>query len=102
MIQCTMVHQGSIERLVTQSQTVLADQRDACEQSYSVLTDWSLCADKADETVPDSIRTTLRPIVSAFMMFFREKNKEVDVMKREHDERCKGYSELLFFPPDIE
>ncbi len=97
-----MMHQGSIERLVTQSQTVLADQRSACEQSYAVLTDWGLCTDKADETVPDVLRSILRPAVSNIMMFFREKNKEVDVMKREHDERCKGYIELIFYPPDIE
>jgi len=99
---CNGEHQSSLDTLTAQSQTVLANHKGGCMQSYAVLTEWNLCIAKADEVVPVPFQRMLGSIVSGGMMFFREKTKDIDMLKREHDERCEGYTELLFYPPDTE
>lgn len=102
LFSCNKEHQVSLDTIIAQSQTVLASHKDGCLQSYSVLTDWNVCTEKAGEVVPVSLQFFIRPLVSNIMMFFREKIKDIEVLKHEHDDRCQGYTELLFFPPDVE
>lgn len=99
---CNEANQGSLDTILAQSQTVLADRRDGCNASYEVVTSWDLCLIAADSAVPARWASFIKPATMNMMMFFREQKKDITVIKREHDERCKGYSELMFFPPDEE
>ena len=99
---CNVEFQDSLDTIATQSQTVLSDWKSACTRSYAVLTDWDICLIQAEGQSPEKLILWLRPVVSTFMLFFQEKEKDMDVMKRDHDERCKAYTELMFYPPENE
>lgn len=95
---CNSVHQVSIDTIMSQSQTVLADPYVTCSASYEVLMEWETCLQKSEAGIPVWMTDIVRPFVSSVMMFFREKNKDIEVLKHEHDLRCKDYQALLFFP----
>lgn len=99
---CNDSYQGSLDTLTAQSQTVLADHYGGCSASYTLLTDWELCLVQSETTVPVKLRPIIHPLVTNVMLFFREKIKDIAVLQKEHDERCKGYTALIFFPPDVE
>lgn len=99
---CNVLYQDSLDTIAAQSQAVLSDWHSACTKSYGVITDWDICLAKADLSTPKQLLPWLRPSVSAFMMFFREKNKDIDVLKQEHDEKCRDYTDLMFYPPENE
>ncbi len=99
---CNAVYQESLDTIAAQSQTVLADNKTSCINSYSLLTEWDACLTKGKDVVPDTLLPVVDPVVSNVMLFFREKRKDMTVLKKEHDVRCKGYTELIFFPPDAE
>jgi hypothetical protein len=99
---CNLVYQESLDTIAAQSQTVLADHKTSCLKSYALLSEWDSCLTKGNDVVPDTIVAVVSPVVSNVMLFFREKRKDMSVHKYEHDARCKGYTELLFFPPDAE
>lgn len=99
---CNEGHQGSLDTLLAQAQTVLADPRSACVTSYELITDWGMCIGSAQSVVPPKLTAYIYPITTNIMMFFREQKKDIEIIKKEHDERCGGYTELLFFPPDAE
>lgn len=99
---CNEANQSSLDTITAQSQTVLADHRLGCNASYEVITSWDLCLAAADSKVPARWASFIKPATINLMMFFREQKKDIHVIKREHDERCKGYSALMFFPPDAE
>lgn len=99
---CNEANQGSLDTIMAQSQTVLADHYEGCNASYEVVTSWDMCLGRADATVPERWASFIKPLTMNMMMFFREQKKDIKVIKIEHDERCKGYTELMFFPPDAE
>jgi len=99
---CNDSYQGSLDTLTAQSQTVLADRYGGCSASHRLLTDWDMCLSRAEMSTPMKLRSVLHPAVTNVMLFFREKVKDITVLKKEHDERCTGYTPLLFFPPDAE
>lgn len=99
---CNRQNQDSLDTLMTQSQTVLADRYDICTSSYQLLTDWDMCLSSGERRVPERLRTVVIPVVSNMMMFLREKQKDIVIMKKEHDERCSDYRELLFYSPEYE
>jgi len=98
---CNLEFQDSMEPGIIRSQTVLADREAGCLTSFTGLTDWDMCLTKAENRVSPRFRVMLRPIVSNLMLFFREKEKDMMMLKREHDERCSDYPDLMFFPPEI-
>ncbi len=97
---CNELYQDSLDTITTQSQTVLADRKGSCTNSFTVITDWDLCLAQAENGSPARLLPWLRPAVSTFMLFFREKKKDIAVLKADHDERCRDYTELIFFPPE--
>lgn len=97
---CNELYQDSLDTIAIQARTVFGERRGSCIASLGVLNDWTACVDRAEKPIYGLVRPMLRPIVSNVMMFFREKTKDIDVLKREHDERCKEYSELLYFSPE--
>ena len=97
-----MQYQDSFDTITTQSQTVLSDWKNACMRSYGLLTDWDMCLVQAERQSPEKLIPWFRPGVSTFMLFFQEKKKDIGVMKQDHDERCKAYTELMFYPPENE
>lgn len=100
--QCNDNYQSSLDTLTAQSQTVLADHYGGCSASFTLLTDWELCLVQAEASVPVKLRPMIQPWVTNIMLFFREKIKDIAVLKKEHDQRCAGYTPLLFYPPDAE
>ena len=101
-VACNVMYQDSLDTIATQSQTVLSDMNNACTRSYGVLTDWDMCLIQVERQSPAQLLPWLRPAVSTFMLFFQEKKKDIGVMKQDHDERCKNYTELMFYPPENE
>lgn len=101
-VSCNVQFEDSLDTIAAQSQTVLSDWSSACTRSYGVLTDWDMCLMQAEQKSPRQILPWIRPVVNTYMMFFREKKKDMSVLKREHDDRCKDYTGLMFYPPEDE
>ena len=99
---CSVTYQEALESTESQSQAVFYDHKQSCRSSYQVISDWDSCIVEAEHTIPVQLQSIIRPVVSNYMLFFQEKKKNIDAFKRDHDERCKDYGELLFFPPDAE
>lgn len=99
---CAAEHQDSLESTVMQSQGALADRQVTCSSSFEEVTAWDLCLVQAGNALPVRARDSVRPALMNIFMFIRDQKKDISVLKREHDERCKGYTDFMFFPPDIE
>lgn len=85
-----------------QSQYLFTNNQVICVQSYETLTQWDLCQNNIHPIIPKVIRSFVSPIVTNFMIFFRDQKMDIDVYKHNHDERCKGYIYLMFYPPGLE
>lgn len=101
-VACNVMYQDSLDTIATQSQTVLSDMNSACTRSYGVLTDWDMCLIQAEKKSPPEMLTYIKPAVTTFMLFLREKKKDMAILKLDHDERCKDYTDLMFYPPETE
>lgn len=101
-VSCNVQFEDSLGTIAVQSQTVLSDWSNACTRSYGVLTEWDMCLTQAEQHTPRQILRWIRPVVNTYMMFFREKKKDMSVLKREHDDRCKDFAEYMFYPPEDE
>lgn len=97
---CAVAYQDSLDTIAVQSRTVFADRRGSCLSSFQLFNDWDACVADAQKPVYRPLRPVLSPFVINVMLFFHEQRKDVDQLKREHDERCKSYSELMFFSPE--
>lgn len=99
---CAAEHQDSLDATVMQSQGALADRQVTCSSSFEEVTAWDLCLMQAGNALPARVRDSVRPVLMNILMFVRDQKKDIGVLKREHDERCKGYPDVMFFPPDVE
>jgi len=97
---CNVQYQDSLDTIAIQARTVFGDRRGSCLASFNVLSDWDACVAEAEKPVYRPLRMVMKPFITNVMMFFREKSKDTDILKREHDQRCNSYTELMFFPPE--
>ncbi len=96
---CVTRFQPQIDNAVVQLQTVFGNREQTCESSYYVVSDLDLCLVQADSFLPKPVAPAIRRLAENLMVFFRNQPKDMAMVKRDHDERCKLYTRFMFNPP---
>lgn len=100
--QCASQYEPDIVTVVQLTQAVFSDKFRSCEESYETLMSWELCRQQSQRFIPIRPRPFIVPLVNDISLFLRDQEKDIEIYKHDHDERCKGYTYLMFYPPESE
>lgn len=101
-VRCAKQYEPEIVLAAQQSRVVFADKRRSCTESYETLMSWGLCRQQSQRFIPIRLRPFIVPLVNDISLFLRDQEKDIEFYKRDHDERCKGNTYLMFYPPESE
>lgn len=101
-VRCATQYESEIVTATQTPQTMFADKHRSCTATYETLMQWDVCRQQSKRYIPVVLHPFLVSFVDNISFFLRDQEKDIEFYKRDHDERCKGYSYLLFYPPESE